>query len=1033
MNRFSVYALAATAVLCIHQPAGAETIVVDSLLDDTLANLAGNGTCDLREAIAAANTDAVVDACGAGNGADHVDLTGLVGTITVDPVADQLEVGTSIDFEGPGAGVLTISGGNLVRMFNIETFDAADPPLAVAFSDLTLADGSDATHPGIWGGAIRHHEFTPGLGTLVIDHCVFTNNSVAGAAANGGAINSNVNTEIRNSLFSGNHAGDQAGALQLQFADVTITDTTISGNTAGGDYGGGIFLSGLTFPATLHIESSTISGNTVGVLGGGVAVQDAPTTIVNSTISGNSATSGGGISFLTFGASGATMRISHSTIADNTIAAGVGAGIVAFGVSTGTATVELEHSIIADSTGGSDCLSGGSSAIDASAGYNIDDLDDGDAGCIAIAGPGNLQVDPALASLADNGGASETHALMAGSPAVDGGGSCSQSRDQRGRPRPIGSACDIGAFESGQIDLGDAPDPTLPTLLASAGAYHTVSPLSLGALYLGASVDPDADGQPNAIATGDDADGSDDEDGVVFTSGLVAGGMALLDVTASVAGSLDAWIDFDQDGAWSGAAEQIFTTMGLSPGVNRLGFSVPAGALAGDTFARFRLSTAGGLSPEGGAADGEVEDYAVSVRAPIGVSIGDLSRVEGDGGGTTAFAFPVTVDSTAIEVTVSVDSADGSATAPADYAAIVAQTITFPQSGPLSQTVTVQVAAESMAEVDETFALGLSNPSPGAMIVQADATGTILNDDGTVSIGGDFGQAEGNGGGITAFALAVELSDPVTQTVTIDVATVDGSATAGSDFTALSQTLTFLPGGALSQTVTVDVAADDVLEGDEDFVLRLSGLTGRGGGQRSATVSSGLGRKLVVVGDAEATVTIVDDDAGNASALEATKEAIGVPQPHGGIGYRIVITNPGPGIQADNPGDEMVDVLPAELALLDATVDVGTVIADPGTHTVRWNGTLAAGASATVEIDAAILIAGGPITNQAEVFYDTDNDGVHDASALSDDPQVGGPTTILVPSAVEIPTLSQVGLLLLALCLMATGWRRVARSEAPKG
>ncbi|MEM9556249.1 MAG: IPTL-CTERM sorting domain-containing protein [Acidobacteriota bacterium] len=1021
MSRALFCIVAAATLLSLGQPALADTITVDSLLDDSLANLAANGTCDLREAIEAANTDAPVDACPMGNGVDDIDLAGLAGTITVDPVAGELFVAESVNFNGPGPGVLTLSGGNMVRIFNIETFSALDPPLVVSFHDLMLADGSDATRPGLWGGAIRHHDFTPGTGTLTLDNCVFTNNNVlTGASSNGGAINSNANTIITDSLFTGNHASDQAGALQLQFGAVTITGSTFTGNTAGGNYGGAIFLSGLTLPASLRIESSTISGNSVGVIGGGVAVQDADVTIVNSTVSGNSATSGGGVSFLSFGASSSTMRISHSTIADNTITGGLGAGLVTFGFGTGTATVELETSIMADSTGGVDCFSGPMSTIDASAGFNVDDVDDADASCISIAGPGNQNVDPGLDVLAANGGATETHALLPGSPAIDGGGACAQSFDQRGRPRPIGTACDSGSFEGGTVDLGDAPDPTLPTLLASGGAYHTISPL-----FLGAAVDDEIDGQPDATATGDDIGGSDDEDGVVFTSGLVAGGLATVEVTASAAGLLDAWIDFDQNGAWAGS-EQVFASQALAAGLNSLSFTVPGGASAGGTFARFRLSTAGGLSPGGGAADGEVEDYAVTIAGPISVAIGDVTLVEGDGGGTTSFDFPVSVDSTAIAVTVTVDSADGTATSPADYGAVVAQVVSFPQGGPLVQTVSVPVVAEGAAEGNETFIVALSNPSGGATIAQATGTGTILNDDGMIDFGGDLSQAEGSGGGTTAFDIDVTLSDVVAQTVTVDVATLDGSATAGADYVPLSQTLTFLPGDPLSQTVTVDVVADDVVEGDEDFMVSLTNLSGIVSGALRATLRTPQGQKAVILGDGDATVTILEDDAGNASMLEATKEATGTPRPHGTLGYTIVITNPGPGSQPDNPGDEMVDVLPPELELTGATADVGTVTVDLATNTVTWNGSLAAGASATVEIDATILIAAGPITNQAEVFFDTDNDGVHDSSALSSDPVSGGPTTVVVPSVVEVPTLSHLGLVLLALTLAWAGWRRMA-------
>lgn len=158
------------------------------------------------------------------------------------------------------------------------------------------------------------------------------------------------------------------------------------------------------------------------------------------------------------------------------------------------------------------------------------------------------------------------------------------------------------------LDFGDAPDPTYPTMQASDGARHII-----GGLYLGSGVDLEADGQPTAAADGDDSAGTDDENGVVFTSLLGRSLVASLDVTASAAGALDAWIDFNADGDWDDPGEQIFTSRGLAAGSNPLSFTVPVGATLGITYARFRLSSAGGLAPSGYATDGEVEDYEVEI------------------------------------------------------------------------------------------------------------------------------------------------------------------------------------------------------------------------------------------------------------------------------------------------------------------------------------------------------------------------------------------------------------------------------------
>lgn len=164
------------------------------------------------------------------------------------------------------------------------------------------------------------------------------------------------------------------------------------------------------------------------------------------------------------------------------------------------------------------------------------------------------------------------------------------------------------------IDWGDAPDSPYPTLNASGGASHTI----VAGVMLGATIDPEPDGQPTTAADGDDIAAFDDEDGVTFTSKLVAGSNATVNVVAGVlGGKLDAWIDFNKDGDWY-ASEKIFTDLPVMPGLNSLSFPVPglpAQAL-GPTYARFRISTAGTRLPTGHANDGEVEDYLVELYQP---------------------------------------------------------------------------------------------------------------------------------------------------------------------------------------------------------------------------------------------------------------------------------------------------------------------------------------------------------------------------------------------------------------------------------
>ena len=160
-------------------------------------------------------------------------------------------------------------------------------------------------------------------------------------------------------------------------------------------------------------------------------------------------------------------------------------------------------------------------------------------------------------------------------------------------------------------DFGDAPTP-YPTTLAENGARHT-----RGTLILGGNVDTEGDGTHSSNADGDGTD----EDGVAF--GTIQVGALAAEVIVNVQGEgglLDAWIDFNGDGSWGGPGEQIFTARPVSAGENRLSFDVSSFAVAGTTYARFRLSDVGGLGVTGAANNGEVEDYQFTILNPEAAS-----------------------------------------------------------------------------------------------------------------------------------------------------------------------------------------------------------------------------------------------------------------------------------------------------------------------------------------------------------------------------------------------------------------------------
>ena len=167
------------------------------------------------------------------------------------------------------------------------------------------------------------------------------------------------------------------------------------------------------------------------------------------------------------------------------------------------------------------------------------------------------------------------------------------------------------------LDFGDAPN-SYGTLLGSDGARHVVTG---SGPVLGSVIDEDADGLPTAGADGDDTTGSDDEDGVVLGA-LSPATTATAAVTASAPGLLDAFVDFNGDGDFTDPGEQVATGVALAAESNSVSFAVPATARPGSTYARFRISTAGGLGPVGLSADGEVEDHVVEINSVSAVCAG---------------------------------------------------------------------------------------------------------------------------------------------------------------------------------------------------------------------------------------------------------------------------------------------------------------------------------------------------------------------------------------------------------------------------
>jgi len=370
-----------------------------------VTNTADSGPGSLRDALAAA-----VDG-------DIIDATGISGTILL--TSGELQITHAITINGPGAGSLSIDGNATFRVFDNLTS-------GVSIFGFSITNGSA---PGNNGGGV----FNEGgdSATLRLSNCNVGGNS---ADFGGGIFNSNGTLTVDNCTISGNEAGFSGGGIANSALDGTanliITNSTISDNSATANDGGGI-----------------ING------AAGSALALASVIVGNSTFSGNSATgNGGAIANAADVGTSARLTITNSTISDNS-ATGNGGGIY----DAGTAEFEIGSTILnAGSSGENIFFNGGRGT---SLGYNLSSDD----GAGILIGPGDqINTDPMLGPLQDNGGPTFTHALLPGSPAIDAGDPSfapPPSFDQRGPgfARVSGSLIDIGSFE---VQVGGTPTPT---------------------------------------------------------------------------------------------------------------------------------------------------------------------------------------------------------------------------------------------------------------------------------------------------------------------------------------------------------------------------------------------------------------------------------------------------------------------------------------------------------------------------------------------------------------------------------------------
>lgn len=585
-------------------------------------------------------------------------------------------------------------------------------------------------------------------------------------------------------INNGNKVGDGGGISNA--GTLTLSNVTISGNTSTAS-GGGVASTG-----TLTVSGSTFSGNT-SPAGSGIYTNGGALTVVNSTFSGNSSdgvsNDGAGLT-----------RITNSTFSGNTIR----------GITNNTGTVNLGNTIVANTPGGGDDLFGAFT----SQGHNLignkgasTGLTNGVNGDI-VGSPGSV-IDPRLAPLANNGGPTQTHALLAGSAALDGGDNALVAN-----PPFSGAAPFNDQRGAGFLRIRDAADANI-TQTVDIGAFEA---------------DPSIE---------DITDKSTPENAPVsFTFNLGDAATAFDSITTQ---SSNTTLLPNANVVISGSGSS--RTLTLTPAATQTGTSTVTVTVT---------------KTLGGAPRSMSDTFVLTVNdgGNLQFSSGTYSVIEG--GGSAGITITRTGGS-AGTATIQIATSNGTGVAGTDYTAI-SQTVTF-NDGETSKVVNVPITDNPNNQPNRTVNLTLSNVGgSGQLGAPLTAVLTILDDD---PIGGyikfsapTYTVNEGAG----QATITVQRVGTLTNAVTVDYATSDDSdpaamvscaPTAGNtiassrcDFNTAVGRLTFAAGDGSPKTFNVLINQDTYLEGPESLPLTLSNLTG------GATFAT----------PATATLTIIDDD-----------------------------------------------------------------------------------------------------------------------------------------------------------------------------
>ncbi len=781
---------------------------------------------------------------------------------------------------------------------------------------LTVIDSEFRTNfGGDDGGAIYNATTDFVTGVLDVSGSLFIANETF--FDDGGAIhNSEGDITVDTSSFIDNFANFGGGGLSTDGGSAFVSNSTFGGNRAFVD-GGAIYHS----DSDLVLVNVTISGNQASVDGGGIYNDDGTLTIVNSTIFGNRADDDGDGGGIETGGGIWTFDDGNTfTTLVNTIVVGNMTGAVGSGVPDDVNEKDLEadsaNNIIGDASTSGGLIDGVDGNI-----VGVFATDVIDTNLQNNGGPTSTHA-LFLGSPAIDAGDTD----RATDDGTDMGTALVFDQRRTGFDRVIGNAVDIGAFE-----LQTFAEVTIADMSATEGNSGTTAitfTLTRSANTIGTTtVDyaitndttetDDFNGSTLPSGTATFADGETtttitvlvtgettvelDETFFVTLSNPTAGSTITDDeATGTITNDDAAAISIDDVTQDEDAGTMTFTISLTNPVDTDVSvdFATATDTADGSDFTAnsgTAMITAGTTSTTFTVditADTTIEldeqffvnlsnlqatgrDVTIGDDQGIGtitnddaatVSINDVTQDEDTGTMTFTLTLSQQVDAdVSIEYATTINTAGSSDfTDTSGMATITA--------GTTSTTITVDITADSIVELDEEFFVNLTNvTASGRDVTFADSqgVGTIQNDDSASVAINDVMQDEDTG----TMTFTVSLTEPVDVDVTVDFATADGTATtAGSDYTTATGTAT-ITAGTTSTTITIDIAVDTIVELDETFQVLLSNLQATG---RDVTLADGIG-----VG------TIQNDDAANVTISDPMQN-----EDNGTIGFVITLSQP---------------------------------------------------------------------------------------------------------------------------------------------